>query len=402
MSAIIPKGKILVIDDTPNNLILLQELLSDEGYEILLSNGASHAFTTLKKELPDLILLDIMMPEMNGYEVCKLLKEDVRTATIPVIFLSALNDLFDKVKAFQCGAVDYITKPFQIEEILVRIETHLTILRQQKDLELRNYKLTEEIRKRKEIEFQLKKQNEQIKAELNHASQYVLSLLPSPPKFPLKVEQLFFPSLQLGGDIFGYFWLNEDEFVIYLLDVAGHGVRSALLSVSLFNLLQNKSLFNVNFSSPKSVLTELNNMYSMSDDGEDYFTLWYGVYHQRTRQLTYACAGHPPALLFSKSFPDNQFSTLSDDNIAIGLVSQCDFQERSCFIPPDSSLYLYSDGIYEVETDAEKYWGIFNFFEYLKEYHDTIPFADLLKHLQDKYLQTSFPDDVSLLKVEFP
>jgi PAS domain S-box-containing protein len=121
------KANILVVDDTPDNLRLLSGMLMEQGYKVRPAPSGAHALATSRKEIPDLILLDIIMPEMNGYEVCRVLKTDERTKNIPVIFLSALSDVEDKVRAFETGGVDFITKPFHANEVVVRVETHLKI-----------------------------------------------------------------------------------------------------------------------------------------------------------------------------------------------------------------------------------------------------------------------------------
>jgi PAS domain S-box-containing protein len=140
-----PKADILAIDDTPENLALLSQMLTEKGYKVRSVTKGSTALRGAKAAPPDLILLDVKMPEMNGYEVCQELKADDRTRNIPVIFISALGDVFDKVKAFQAGGVDYITKPFQVEEVLARLDTHLTIRNLQLQLEAQNRQLQQEI-----------------------------------------------------------------------------------------------------------------------------------------------------------------------------------------------------------------------------------------------------------------
>jgi DNA-binding response OmpR family regulator len=120
-----PKADILVIDDTPENLNLLSAMLTEQGYKVRSVTKGSTGIRGANAVPPDLILLDVNMPEMNGYEVCQHLKGSDRTREIPVIFISALGDVLDKVKAFAVGGVDYITKPFQLEEVLARIENHL-------------------------------------------------------------------------------------------------------------------------------------------------------------------------------------------------------------------------------------------------------------------------------------
>ncbi len=130
-----PQGNILLVDDTPDNLRLLSVMLSKRGYTVRKALSGQIALNTVKTLPPDLILLDIKMPQMNGYEVCARLKADEDTKDIPIIFISALDDVLDKVQAFNVGGVDYITKPFQGEEVMARIENQLTICRQKKQLE---------------------------------------------------------------------------------------------------------------------------------------------------------------------------------------------------------------------------------------------------------------------------
>jgi PleD family two-component response regulator len=131
-------GNILVVDDTPANLRLLSEILTRQGYKVRPVPNGKLALSAAQRLPPDVILLDIMMPEMNGFEVCEQLKADERTRDIPVIFISALNDVLDKVKAFSIGGVDYISKPFQVEEVLARIKTHLEMGFLQKSLQDKN------------------------------------------------------------------------------------------------------------------------------------------------------------------------------------------------------------------------------------------------------------------------
>jgi diguanylate cyclase (GGDEF)-like protein len=142
------KADILVVDDTLDNLRLLSKLLMGHGYYVRPVPDGKKALSVIRDQPPDLILLDIMMPDMDGYEVCRRLQADEKTRNIPVIFISALNESFDKVKAFSIGGRDYITKPFHEEEVLARIKTHVTLHFTQKSLEA-------EIAERKRIEKQL-------------------------------------------------------------------------------------------------------------------------------------------------------------------------------------------------------------------------------------------------------
>ncbi len=143
-------GDILIVDDTPANLRLLSDMLVEQGYHVRMAPNGRLALTSAQANPPDLVLLDIKMPDMNGYQVCTQLKADPRTRDIPVIFISALEQTEDKVKAFTFGGVDYVTKPFRVEEVLARIETHLKLCELQEQL-------TERVRELEEALAQVKK-----------------------------------------------------------------------------------------------------------------------------------------------------------------------------------------------------------------------------------------------------
>jgi two-component system sensor histidine kinase/response regulator len=156
------KGNILVVDDLPENLHVLVRMLNDQGYKVRPTRSGSQALLVARTAPPDLILLDIIMPEMNGYEVCQQLKADEQTCDIPVIFITALNEVLNKVKAFSIGGVDYITKPFQIEEVIARVETHLSLRNLQKRFQEQNEWLMQEIKDREEIEQILQKRVDEL------------------------------------------------------------------------------------------------------------------------------------------------------------------------------------------------------------------------------------------------
>ena len=143
-----PPSTIMVVDDTPANLMLLEGMLRERGYRVRAFPLGRLALAAAANEPPDLIMLDINMPEMNGYETCNRLKADARLASIPVIFISALNEALDKVQAFRCGGVDYVTKPFQFEEVQARVETHLKLSQLQAELKTHNARLEETVRSR--------------------------------------------------------------------------------------------------------------------------------------------------------------------------------------------------------------------------------------------------------------
>src|ERR671933_118341 len=156
------KGNILIVDDVPENLRLLSTMLTEQGYKVRPVINGKLALNAAQLLPPELILLDIMMPELNGYEVCQQLKASVATREIPVIFLSALDDVSDKVKAFSVGGVDYITKPFQAEEVLARVKNQLSLRSLQEQLSEQNALLQQEILVRQQAEEALKRTQAQL------------------------------------------------------------------------------------------------------------------------------------------------------------------------------------------------------------------------------------------------
>lgn len=174
-------GNILIVDDNPENLRFLSSVLEKEGYQVRNALDAELALDTLKTNLPDLILLDVGLPDMDGFELCQRLKATKRYKEIPVIFLSARVESVDKVKGFQVGGIDYITKPFALQEVLARVKTHMTIRFIQKTLEVQNTQLEQEIVARQQFDEELKKYQEHLEervaertAELELANKQLL------------------------------------------------------------------------------------------------------------------------------------------------------------------------------------------------------------------------------------
>jgi PAS domain S-box-containing protein len=166
-----PKENILIVDDNPANLNLLSNILSKQGYKIRAALSGTVALKSVRLTPPDLILLDILMPEIDGYAVCQALKASPITQDIPVIFISALNEVLDKVKAFSLGGVDYISKPFQTEEVLARVENQLRIQRLSKQLLEQNIRLQQQLRERQQAEQALQASQQQLELALEGSEQ---------------------------------------------------------------------------------------------------------------------------------------------------------------------------------------------------------------------------------------
>ena len=385
---VIRKPKLLIVDDTPENIQVLIETLKDQYTIVAAINGEKALKLALAEPLPDLILLDIMMPEIDGYEVCRRLKSQEATQNIPVIFVTAKSEVEDETLGFELGAVDYITKPFSIPVVKARVKAHLELKR------LRDLEVTQ----RAKLESVLINLNN----ELGEAADYVKSILPQPvTEGPIMADWRFIPSAALGGDALGYHWLDEDSFAIYLLDVCGHGVGAALHSVSVLNVLRSGNLPNTDFRRPEQVLAGLNKVFPMECHRDMYFTIWYGVYNRKSRLLTYSSGGHPAALLMEQvSGEVPRVQELWTENIIIGL-GPTDFKVDQIEIKPDARLFVFSDGVYEIMDENGAYWG----FEDLKDYLgnsvavDKSTMDNLWEHVQKIACSESLEDDFSVLEI---
>lgn len=253
---------------------------------------------------------------------------------------------------------------------------------------------------RKKAEEEVQHQHAKLQAELNQAAGYVQSLIPPPLTGPVSIQHQFIPSNQLGGDVFDYYWLDADHLAIYLLDVAGHGIRSTLLSVSVLNVVRSQSLLDTDFYQPSSVLDGLNEVFQMNEQGDDYFTIWYGVYNCKTQKLKYASGGHPAVLLAPNQGP---IQPLEVRSIPIGMMTGFPYDQYECDVQPGSSLYLFSDGVYEIVQPDGNVWTFEGFTNVVSEYQrrqfDSLePLFQQIQHIAGN---KSFDDDYSLMKISF-
>jgi sigma-B regulation protein RsbU (phosphoserine phosphatase) len=239
--------------------------------------------------------------------------------------------------------------------------------------------------------------------ELSQAARYVQLLLPAELDGPVRTRWRFEPSSTLGGDFFGYDWIDEDHFAIYLLDVSGHGVGAALLSVSIANALWGRALPNTDFRDPAAVLTRLNCAFPMQRHDEKYFTIWYGVYERTGRRLSYANAGHPPALLLTG--PDAQQARpieLGQEYPPVGMFSHLPITAASVALEAYSRLYVYSDGVYEIRKPGGAVMTREELFAYLSAHPGPSGPDAVWQFIQQVAGSPAPRDDFSLLEVDFP
>jgi len=339
---------------------------------------------------PTVILQDLIMPDIDGLTLVKFFRAKKELKDIPLIVLSSKEEPEIKAKAFELGANDYFVKDFDPKkradiELKARIRYHS--------------KSYINLLQRNEAYLALKKSQEELASELQKAADYVKSLLPDPiVKGSLKTSWMFIPSADLGGDSFGYHWIDEDHFAVYLLDVCGHGVGSALLSVSAYNTMRAQTLSGVDFRKPEEVLTQLNKSYQMAEQNDLYFTMWYGVYNKQTNELRYSSAGHPPALLLNGNKDKEQ---LMNDNFIVGGVPDFPFKSTVVKVEKPASLYIFSDGVYEIEKPDGRMWSLNEFIDFMADHANESgsEIKELYDFVKDLFGSEVLDDDFSMIKV---
>lgn len=374
---------ILVIDDDPTTRLILAKNLRNQGYEVTAANNGEAGIALATEIKPALIICDWMMPGLDGLEVCRRLKTDPDLASIFFVLLTAKDDIADRIRGLDAGADEFLSKPIERDELRARVQAGLRL-----------YQANQELKEQKHL----------LETELNEAAIYVRSLLPKPMAAPIKIDLRFIPSSQLGGDCCDFFWLDEDNLVMFLLDVSGHGLGAALPSVSLLNLLRSqKESLPQDFYAPGRILALLNDGFQMNDQNDKYFTIWYGVYNQQTHQLTYASAGHPPALLIHPDAETIQVTPLKTPSLPIGMFDDVEYKTATCQIPQGSLLYIFSDGIYEFNTVNGQAWSLEEFGRLLaNHYSGDLNLDGILTEIQEISAPGAMgADDVSLIQVQF-
>ncbi len=379
-------AKILIVDDQEENCTVLQRRLEKEGHTCAAVYDGATALERLAVEDFDLVLLDIMMPGIDGREVLRRIKTDEKLRHVPVIMISALDQIESVVACIEQGAEDYLPKPFNPVLLRARIGSSLDRKR---------------LRDAEQAAFAaLQESQAKLAAELSEAAAYVQSVLPAPIKDgPVSASWQFLPSSSLGGDAFGYGPEKDGKFGICLLDVCGHGVGAALLSISVLNVIRAESLPGVNFSDPGEVLTGLNNAFPMEKHGEMFFTAWCGIYDPSARRMRFAGGGHPPSILVRA---DGTTEILAAKGPVIGAMPGMKFASAEAVIPPGARLFVFSDGAYEIVRHDGSMMSHDDLRQLLSRAPQENAAAWTMEQLRALNSQPVFDDDVSLVELSFP
>jgi sigma-B regulation protein RsbU (phosphoserine phosphatase) len=377
-------GSLLVVDDDEANREMLARRLRHDGYTVTLAGNGMEALQLVRTQSFDVVLLDLIMPGLDGYQVLGKMKSEAVLCDIPVIMISALDQENGVARCIELGAEDYLAKPFNPVFLRARIGACLE---------------KKFLRERERQTFEALKRSQRVLAdELAEAAAYVRSLLPLPLEDgPVRTAWRFQPSTQLGGDAFGYHWLDEEHLAFYLLDVCGHGVGAALLSISVLNVLKSQALPGVNFLEPGAVLAGLNDTFTMEKQNNMFFTIWYGVLTQDTRELKFACGGHPPAVMVAPGEATPQ--CLSAAGPIVGGFPGVNYATEHCTLAPGTRLHLFSDGVYELARPDGSTVQLEEFIAELARPAANTKLDDIMKWAAGIRSQAGFEDDISILEL---
>ena len=330
---------ILVVDDTAANLQVLAGMLKERGYKVRPVPSGKLALQAAKFDPPDLILLDINMPDMNGYEVCEHLKADPKLSGIPVIFISALTEHWDKVKAFSTGGVDYLTKPFQMEELHARVETHLRLRRLQVDLE--NYSR------------QLERARNRLKLDLELAGAVQRGFLPAklPQIAGYEFAVHYKPAHEIGGDYYDFIPLQRNRVAVLLGDVAGKGVAAALLMAKLCSDARSCMLTEPN---PATAFNKLNALMSDSGFSGKFVTLIALVLDPADNTVTLVNAGHPHPLIYHRKTRTIELADGSETtSVPLGIMDEVEYPSHEISLEVGDTVLTYTDGVTEAKNPQD-------------------------------------------------
>ncbi len=328
--------EILIVDDNPDNLRLLSQLLGDRGYRLRFVTNGEQALASANLAPPDLMLLDIRMPELDGYEVCRRLKANPATRDVAVIFISALDEVGDKVQAFTVGGADYVTKPFQFEEVLARVRTHLSLRHLQRDLQ---------------------EANRRMERELELASRVQRSFLSrrAPPLPGWQISVSLVPARQTSGDFYDLISLPDGRLGLVIADVADKGMAAALLMAMSSALL--RTYLAEHPREPAAVLYAVNQSLLEYNALGLFVTAFLALLDPATGRFVYANAGHNPAI-WIKAGQARTSRLLARTGPAIGIREESTWQEIALTLSPCDVLVLYTDGITEADDGKGEMFGM--------------------------------------------
>ena len=373
---------VLLVDDEPANIQIVNSILKDTYKTRIATNGAKALELANQDPAPDLILLDVMMPGMDGYEVCSRLKESAQTKDIPVIFLTGQTEIDDETRGFEVGAVDYIHKPFSPAVVQARVRTHLAL---------------------RGIREQLASQLHVMKREMETARQIQLSILPRQITAinGLDIAARYIPMTSVAGDFYDFILIDKMRMGILVADVSGHGMPAALISSMLKIALAAQTEF---ATDPARVLSGLNQSLCGKFQGH-FVTAAYVVIDTAKETILYAGAGHPPLIVRDQSA--NSTREFVENGLFLGFFPDATYTAIELPFKRGDWAVMYTDGIPETTNLSDEQFGVERFKEFLQSNNNFAAeefvdgFLGKLNLWADSASGREPEDDITLVAIQF-
>lgn len=325
---------LMVVDDDPDILRIVNFYLTKQKYTVFTASDGGEALKRLHEHPEvELILSDVMMPKVSGLELVRSVRSDPLFKDIPIILISAQGETSQKVEGLNLGADDYITKPFNFDELMARVRNHLRLRRLQKEL--------------KETNDQLTTRNDQFVKDLEAARAVQMALMPSvfPESEHYALAAKYFPVETVGGDFFDVVSLEGGKKMgLFIADVCGHGVAAAFVT-AMTKIAFRNACFNI--PDPREVLADMNAHLHNSLEGT-YVTVFYGVLDVETKQFSYASGGHPPLLVHRRE--TGEMLELKAQATFLGFFEDVDFKSESVNLQSGDRVLFYTDGLFESQN----------------------------------------------------
>ncbi len=368
--------KVLIVDDEQRILEILQLYLENQNFDVYTASSGQEALELLENINVDVIVSDLMMPNIDGTKLCKIVKNEEKYNNPYFIMLTAKTTVDSRIEGLTIGADDYITKPFNVKEVIARVLAGARIKKLQNTI----------LEKNRELE----KYKTKMEKEIYMASRFQKSLIPKKGKISdeISIGYLYIPAIQIGGDIFDIRKQQNGNIAFFIADVTGHGIVAALIAAILKLSFVQASSQN---SSPYDIAQKINKDLLETTTDEQFVSLFIGVIDTTKMELKYIRAGHPEQFLKT----NGKIVELGGDGFLIGITDNLLISEQKISIMPDDIIYLYTDGITEAQNEKGELFGVNRLKAILTNKEDL---AAILKEI--KFFTTNFEDDITLVKIK--
>ena len=369
------KIKVLVVDDEQRILEILQLYLRNQDFEVYTASCGQEALDILEEHEVDVIVSDLMMPNIDGTQLCRIVKSEEKYNNPYFIMLTAKTNIDSKIEGLKIGADDYITKPFNVKEVIARVSAGARIKKLQKTI----------LEKNRELE----RYKSKMEKEIAMASRFQKSLIPRKGKITenICIDYLYIPAIQIGGDIFDIRQQPNGNIAFFVADVTGHGIVAALIAAILkLSFVQASTMF----ATPYEIAQKVNKDLLETTTDEQFVSIFIGVIDLKNMELRYIRAGHPEQFLKT----DGKIVDLWGDGFLIGITDNLLITEQKVLFRPDNILYLYTDGITEAQNEEGELFGAERLKKLLTQKDDL---TAVLREI--KTFTTKFDDDITLIKI---